>query len=134
MWIAIILIGIALFYFISNSASESQYLKQNPFGENYKVLIDTLGGNLYPNEEFMFMQKDSRHFYIQKSKTLSTASHIEIVYRKNSIYLNYYQNMMEMVTTYSQTYNDTESMSSDMQINIAKDFVHNVKTKGRIKY
>ena len=133
MWIIATIISFVIIYFISTSNSEKKKLNERPFGTHFKILVDELGSSLWKGEEFILMKKDAREFYIQKSKTLSKQSHVHIIYRPSTLHLEYYENLVGVVTKYSKTYN-IENITSNRQISIAEDFAKNVSVNGKIDF
>lgn len=133
MWIIATIISIGIFYLISTSNSKKKQLNERPFGTHFKVLVDELGSRLWKGEQFILMKKDAREFYIQKSKTLSKQSHVQVIYRPSTLYLEYYENLVGVVTKFSKTYN-IENITPDGQKQIADDFTKNVNINGKIDF
>ena len=135
MWIIATIISFVIIYFISTSNSEKKQLNERPFGTHFKVLVDELGNKLWKGEQFILMKKDTREFYIQKSKTLSKISHVQIIYKPSTLHLTYYENFMDIETKYSKSYTyNIENLTSDIQKRMAEDFSKNISVNGKVDF
>jgi hypothetical protein len=132
-YIIVAIIGFVAFYLFSRNKEEKTTLEQEPFGKKFKILVDSLGNNLWGGQQFILMKKSDRQYFIQKSKLPDNESHIYIVYRPNTLHLDFYEKVAGITVKYSKTYNISIS-TSEKQAEIAKDFATNVRLLGKMEY
>jgi hypothetical protein len=112
----------------------SNNLNQNEtFGKKYKVLIDELAKKLWDGENHILKKKSERQYFIQKSKTHHFESHIYVVYRTNTLSLEYYEKSVGVETNYKKMYNISD-ITIDGQVRLAEDFANQVFVNGKIKF
>ena len=70
-YIIVTIIGFIAFYLFSRNKEEKTTLEQETFGKKFKILVDTLGNNLWGGQQFILMKKSDRQYFIQKSKIWS---------------------------------------------------------------
>ncbi len=132
-----LVISAAVFLFLylidKNRLKTKEVNNQNPFGKEFKILIDTLAENLWEGQNFILMKKNQRQYFIQKSKLPYNESHIFLIYRQKSIHLDYYEKVAGVELTYKKTYSLSEK-NAKMQKSIANDFSNNVRLYGEIKF
>jgi hypothetical protein len=107
--------------------------KIEPFGRKFKTLVDCLGSKLWNGERFILMKQSNRQYFIQKNKLPNNESYIYIVYRTNTINLDFYEKIAGVKVTYSKTYDISDS-SNISQEKIASDFANNVRLLGKMEY
>lgn len=132
-YIIVTIIVFVAFYLFSTTKKENSTLKQEPFGKKFKLLVDTLGNNLWGGQQFILMKKSDRQYFIQKSKMPNNESHIYIVYRPNTLNLDFYEKVAGITVKYSKTYNISDS-TIEKQKEIAMDFATNVRLFGKMEY
>jgi hypothetical protein len=128
----ILVIAVVIIYFIINVNKESKALKLAPFIETYPVLIGGINEYLF-NGEADFESKDLREHYLYKN-SLAKIAYVQFIYKEDSIYLKYYDEVLEIKTTFSFQYSGTKYLSEEKQNIIAKDFSQRVKKNSKVSF
>ncbi|APD07536.1 hypothetical protein UJ101_02032 [Flavobacteriaceae bacterium UJ101] len=132
MWLLLILVVIIVIYFLSKTRTESSELNSNPFIHTYPIIVSGINEYLFGGEA-EFESKDAREHYLIK-KSLGKISYVQFIYRKNTLYLKYYENLMEIKTDFSFYYSNTNEINQEQQHFIAKDFSNRVKNNSKINF
>ena len=127
MELIVIVILLIIVYYIVDRISESKYLKENPFDTKFKILVDELGSRLYEGIEVRLLKKSDRYYILKRINTPGFISQIDILYRKNSIYMKFNENLMGGTKIFSEKYlNVPDVISEEQQLKMAKDFISKV--------
>ena len=122
----------AVIYLISNANRESRILNSAPFIHAYPVIVSGINEYLF-NGEARFESKDAREHYLFKS-SLGKECHVQFIYRENTLHLNYFENLMEIKTTFSFQYSGIKGIDDEKQHLIAKDFSNRVRTNSKVTF
>lgn len=128
-----IIIGFIVSRIINGSREDNNKLDEEPFGKKFKTLIDELATNLWEEEKYILMKKSNRQYIIQKSKTYNFESHIYVIYRVNTLYLEYYEKSIGVEIKFKKTYNILNITTQD-QIELAKNFSNQVYANGKMMF
>ena len=128
IWIILIVVVIAIVI----TKRESKVLNDTPFIHKYPIVVSGINEFLF-NGEAEFESKDSREHYLFKN-SLSKKSYVQFIYRQNSVHLKFYEDFMEIKTTYSFYYSDIKHLNDDKQFFIAKDFSQRVKSNSKVAF
>lgn len=128
----IYLLAIVVIFLIFQAKKETKILEKEPFNEKYHILIMGFNLALFKGEA-IFETKDAREHYLFKN-LLSKQSYLQLIYRKNTLYLKYYEDFMDFKTEFSYYYSGVEDISVDKQKFIVDDFCSGIKRDGKVTY
>lgn len=125
IWIVIVFILIVIVIFLFKANKETLELSKVPFNEKYSVLLNDLNNSLFSGEG-KYKNKDIREHYLI-GNSYSKRAYIEIIYRKNSLYLTYHQiDIMGKEESFFYPYLGTKYISDEEQRHMAFDFYNKV--------
>lgn len=127
-----IIIAIVVIFIITKAKKESKTLENTPFIHKYPIIVSGINEYLY-NGEAEFETKDAREHYLHKN-SLSKQSYVQFIYRENTLYLKYYEDLMEIKTIYSFHYTGIKDINDEKQHFIAEDFSNKVKSNAKVSF
>lgn len=128
VWVVIIL-AIAII-FIVRANKENKHLEETPFIYKYPIIISGINEYLFDGDA-QFETKDVKEHYLFKN-SLAKKQQVQFIYRKNTLYLKYYEDLMEIKTTFSFHYTGIEQIDDKKQLFIAQDFCDKVKNNSNV--
>ena len=128
----IILIAIVFIIIIAIAKKETKDLNKTPFIDKYHIIIMGLNIALFKGDAEL-ETKDSREHYLLYT-SLGKVAYIQFISRRNTLYLKFYEDFMEIKTTFSFYYSGIEKLTDENQQFIVDDFCKRLKQDGRITF
>lgn len=129
IWIIIIvLVGVVIL--VSKVKQETSELEEVPFASKYEILLDGLNHNLFRGEAVYNMKDVRLHYLILKST--GRYAHIQFINRKNTLFLEYFDDLVGIKQTFSFSYTGTKDITREKQEFIAEHFSERVRKEAKV--